>query len=120
MSNILELVREAPVRRFEPGETIMKEGDQTHALYILIAGKVEVLKDSTRVATITEPGAAFGELSILLHGNHTATVRALENSSFHFLPNPQELLQNSPQLSYHCLIISVFFWPGDSTPLLAT
>jgi CRP/FNR family transcriptional regulator, cyclic AMP receptor protein len=33
---------------------------------------------------VSEPGAIFGELSILLDQPHTADVRALEASQFHF------------------------------------
>jgi CRP/FNR family transcriptional regulator, cyclic AMP receptor protein len=32
---------------------------------------------------VTEPGAVFGELSVLLNQPHTADVRALEASQFH-------------------------------------
>jgi CRP/FNR family transcriptional regulator, cyclic AMP receptor protein len=35
------------------------------------------------IARVTEPGAVFGELSVLLDQPHTADVRALEASQFH-------------------------------------
>jgi hypothetical protein len=41
------------------------------------------VKDGTEIAKVAEPGAAFGELSILLDQPHTADVRALETSQFH-------------------------------------
>ena len=70
MSRILELIRDREVRRFEPGQIVMGTGAQTHCLYVLIDGKVEVVKDDVRVSTISEPGATFGEISALLGGDH--------------------------------------------------
>ena len=40
------------------------------------------MKDETEIATVAEPGAVFGELSILLDQPHTADVLALETSQF--------------------------------------
>jgi CRP/FNR family transcriptional regulator, cyclic AMP receptor protein len=46
-------------------------------------GAVEVVKEGVEIAKVTEPGAVFGELSVLLGQPHTAEVRALEASQFH-------------------------------------
>ncbi len=101
MSKILELIQDHEVRRFEPGQIVMEKGAQTDRLYVLIDGKVEVVNDGIRVSTISEAGATFGEISVLLDGNHTATVRALTPCSFHVLENPRELLQTSPLICFH-------------------
>ena len=53
------------------------------------------------MATSSQPGAVFGELSALLGGNHTATVRALTPCSFHVVPNPREFLKASPIVCLH-------------------
>jgi CRP-like cAMP-binding protein len=50
---------------------------------ILKQGTVAVVKDGVEIAQVSEPGAVFGELSILLDQPHTADVRALEVSKFH-------------------------------------
>jgi len=105
MSNILELIRHHEVCRFEPGQIVMERGSQTDRLYVLIHGKVEVVKDDIRVSTISEAGATFGEISVLLEGDHTATVRALTPCSFHILENPRELLQTSPLLCFHVCVL---------------
>jgi CRP/FNR family cyclic AMP-dependent transcriptional regulator len=46
-------------------------------------GAVAVVKEGVEIATVTEAGAVFGELSVLLDQPHTADVRALEASQFH-------------------------------------
>ena len=50
---------------------------------IVSAGAVAVVKEGVEIAGVTEPGAVFGELSVLLDQPHTADVRALEASQFH-------------------------------------
>ena len=101
MSKILQLIQDRAVRRFEPGEIVIEQGAQTHRLYVLIDGKVEVVKDDVRISTISEPGATFGDISVLLNVSHSATVRALTPCSFHVLENPLELLQTSPPICFH-------------------
>ena len=56
---------------------------QPAGLLILKEGKVAVEKEGIEIARVTEPGAVFGELSVLLDQPHTADVRALEACQFH-------------------------------------
>ncbi|MDB5514323.1 MAG: 3,5-cyclic-nucleotide phosphodiesterase, partial [Tardiphaga sp.] len=54
------------------GTLVIREGETTGHLFVLIEGRLEVVKGDTVVATITEPGAILGEMSVLLHQPHTA------------------------------------------------
>jgi CRP-like cAMP-binding protein len=59
----------------------VREGDTTSSMFVLESGRATVtihadLADSRRLATL-EPGAAFGEISLLTGEPRTATVRAL-------------------------------------------
>jgi CRP/FNR family cyclic AMP-dependent transcriptional regulator len=72
-----------PLVTYQAGETILTAGLRTGRLFILKEGAVEVLKEGVQIAAVTEPGAIFGELSVLLDQPHTADVRALEASHFH-------------------------------------
>ena len=72
-----------PVKTFEPGETVLAAGSTTGQLFILRQGVVEVARDGLRIATVSEPGAVFGELALILDKPHTADVRAVERSEFH-------------------------------------
>ena len=101
MASILELLHDNEVRRFEAGQVVVQQGEKTNLLFFLIEGAVEVVKDGVPVATASQPGVVFGELSALLGGNHTATVRALKSSSFHVVQNPREFLQASPAICLH-------------------
>jgi CRP-like cAMP-binding protein len=68
---------------FNPGETVLAAGSTTGQLFILQKGLVEVVRDGVQIATVSEPGAIFGELAVLLDKPHTADVRTLERSEFH-------------------------------------
>jgi CRP/FNR family transcriptional regulator, cyclic AMP receptor protein len=72
-----------PLVTYQAGETVLTAGLRTGRLLILKEGAVEVLKEGVQIAAVTEPGAVFGELSVLLDQPHTADVRALEVSQFH-------------------------------------
>src|SRR6266516_3846952 len=72
-----------PVVTYQAGETVLSAASTTGQLLILKEGAVSVIKEGLEIATVTEPGAVFGELSVLLDQPHMADVRALEASQFH-------------------------------------
>jgi CRP/FNR family transcriptional regulator, cyclic AMP receptor protein len=107
MASILELIHGGEVRRYDTGQVVIEQGKRTGLLFFLIDGSVEVVKDDVQIATASQPGAVFGELSALLGGNHTATVRALEPSAFQVVRNPREFLETSPIICLHvCELIA--------------
>jgi CRP-like cAMP-binding protein len=67
------------------GEVVFNAGEPGDALYIIAAGKAEVLADGnkdnigTRSIAQLQEGQAFGEMSLLTGGVRTATVRAIED-----------------------------------------
>jgi len=67
---------------YQAGESVIADGSKTGRLLILKKGTVAIEKEGTEIAKVTEPGAVFGELSLLLDQPHTADVRALETSQF--------------------------------------
>ena len=97
MSGLLDLVKDRPIRQFGPGEIVLEEGGQTGVMFVLIAGDVEVLKDEVCVATASQPGVVFGEMSALLGGPHSATVRARVHSTFAVVDHPRAFLEDQPR-----------------------
>lgn len=88
------------LRSFEPGENVLKVGTTTGQLFILRKGTVEIVRDGTQIATVSEPGAVFGELAVILGKPHTADVRAVERSEFHVADAASLLAENAPALLY--------------------
>ena len=105
MSGILGALRDYPVRHFAPGETVLSQGSSTGLLYVLIEGAVDVEKDNVHVASASEPGAVFGDLSVLLGGPHTAAVRTVRPSSFHVVSNPWVFLEENPSVCLHLCVL---------------
>jgi CRP-like cAMP-binding protein len=99
MENVLELCRDMETVTFAPGEVLMPEGGKTGVLYILISGAVEVVKGETPITEIREPGAIFGEISLLLDCPHPASVEALETTLCHVIRNGREFLIETPRMS---------------------
>jgi CRP-like cAMP-binding protein len=89
-----------PIAVYVPGETVLDAGSTTGHLYILRKGVVEVIRDGLQIATVSEPGAVFGELSVILDKPHTADVRALERSEFHVAEASSLLTGNLAALLY--------------------
>jgi len=72
-------------RRYTAGETIVGEGDQGFSMFLVESGQLGVsvhgsAGQSQRLAVL-EPGAAFGEISLLTGQPRTATVRALTEAN---------------------------------------
>lgn len=65
-----------PFRRLEKGEVLVREGDESQALFLLFDGVMTVDKGGEIVAELG-PGAVLGEMAFLAGGVRTATVRAL-------------------------------------------
>lgn len=100
-TTILKSLAGREVRRIEPGELVIREGERTDRLYFLIEGSVEVLKDGVKIANVSQPGAVFGEMAVLLGCEHAATVRCVRPSAFHIVENPREFLMASPTMCLH-------------------
>ena len=78
------------------GSLVVQEGGRTGHLYVLIEGRIEVIKGDTVVAAITEPGAVLGEMSVLLDQPHTATVRAAVDSAIYEIDDAASFLRQQP------------------------
>ncbi len=78
------------------GALVIREGETTGHLFVLIEGRLEVVKGDAVVATIAEPGAVVGEMSVLLHQPHTATVRAASASSLYEFSDAASFLRAQP------------------------
>jgi CRP-like cAMP-binding protein len=100
MRAILSFCQNLPEATFGPGEVLLTEGERTGVLYILSEGEVEVLKGDFQITTVSEPGAIFGEMSVLLDIPHTATVKALTASRVYVVRQAGEFLQSQTDVTY--------------------
>jgi CRP/FNR family transcriptional regulator, cyclic AMP receptor protein len=99
MREILDYCIGGVQRDVPAGVPVIHEGHTTGHLYVLIEGRLEVVKGDTVVATITEPGAVMGEMSVLLDKPHTATVRAASDSVIYEINDAASFLRQQPAVA---------------------
>ena len=75
------LAREGIVHDFEPGTWIVREGNEGHALFILVEGDVDVIKHAELPHAVTlarlHRGAFFGEMCVVEPMPRAASIRAV-------------------------------------------
>jgi CRP-like cAMP-binding protein len=99
MRGILDYCTGGIQRDVPAGTLVIHEGGRTGHLYVLMEGRLEVVKGDTVVASIAEPGAVFGEMSVLLDQPHTATVRAASDSTIYEFSDAESLLRDQPAVA---------------------
>lgn len=62
---------------YEPGQIIVTQGSPGQAFYLVVSGRVEILRDGKSLGAFG-PGDFFGEMSLIDNAPRSATIRALE------------------------------------------
>lgn len=87
-----QLIREATMIAFEPGELLIQEGEENLQLYLILKGEATVEMNGTIVGQI-EPGDVAGEISISGISPPIATVSA--NSAVEVVAFPADSMNRS-------------------------
>jgi CRP-like cAMP-binding protein len=97
--NLRDLLRQLEVR-FEKGDVLFTEGEDTHELYILLDGAVEIRKSDRAVAVVREKNTYLGEMSTLLGTRRTASAVAVEPCRMVRVPDERvpDFFSHSPEL----------------------
>ena len=85
---------------YPPQEIVFYENEHTSDMYILLSGKVEILKENKRIAVVEEEGSYLGELSTLLGIPRSATVKTMSSCRFVVVGDDRvmDFLASSPAL----------------------
>ncbi|HWF25378.1 MAG TPA: Crp/Fnr family transcriptional regulator [Solirubrobacteraceae bacterium] len=81
-SDLAKVAEVAVPRRFEPGEVIFREGDESDTCYVVRSGHARAVREHSDGRSITlanfGPGDIFGELSMFDSERRSATVETLD------------------------------------------
>jgi CRP-like cAMP-binding protein len=117
MRTILSFCQGLPLTSFAPGEVLLAEGGKSGILYILLTGDVEIVKEHFQVSIVSEPGAVFGEIAVLLDMPHTATVKALTPCQVYVVENASVFLQSHIDIAYQLARLLAQRLSGATTSL---
>ncbi|MCU1489292.1 MAG: Crp/Fnr family transcriptional regulator [Acidimicrobiaceae bacterium] len=97
-------------RRFEPGQAVFREGDQSDTCYVVREGHARAVRSHGDGRTITlatfGPGDIFGELAMFEDERRSATVEAIEPTSVIGVlgPDMRRLMSEHPQIAARLVI----------------
>lgn len=72
-----KLLKLSKIREYQNGEVIIREGGQDAWMYILLSGKVRILKENQQISTIAKSGEIFGEMRIIDNKERSASATAV-------------------------------------------
>lgn len=99
MHDLLSHANHLPELHLAAGDTVVREGDVGAALWVLVSGTLKVMKAGTEINTISRPGAAIGEISLLLDTPYSATVVASEPCVLRHAADGRGFLAGNPQIA---------------------
>ena len=96
MTDVLARITATQKTHVPAGTVLLQEGTKSGRIHVLAEGTIEVVRGETRVALVSEPGAIFGEMSVLLDSPHTATVRAVSDATVYEFADAAAFLKSDP------------------------
>lgn len=100
LETMLRRLDPAPAEiRVPPGAELLRQGERLGVLFVLVQGRVEILKNGNPLCVVADRGAVFGELSLLLRCYQNATVRAADACTLLRVEHAEQALAQSPELA---------------------
>jgi CRP-like cAMP-binding protein len=99
VQELLALSTDRPRLALAAADVLVVDGTPVPALYVLVSGALRIEKGDVAIATVDEPGACVGEMSLLLDVPATADVVAAEPSVVAVIDDAPTLLHSDPSVS---------------------
>lgn len=101
MTSFRDVCKTLPELKLDTRGLLIEQGKKTGKLYVLIDGELAIFRDGIEVAKVSDAGAIFGEMSVLLDTPHSATVIADRPSRVHVVEDGAAFLKSSPEVMAH-------------------
>ena len=76
---LLAALESCAQRILQPGEALCREGEEGHAMFVVLSGHLVVSRDGKQVA-VGSPGDCFGEMALIESRERAATLKALDET----------------------------------------
>jgi CRP/FNR family cyclic AMP-dependent transcriptional regulator len=103
-----DFAQRAVTRTFPKNTVVVREGERTDSLYIIVSGRVKIyVSDEGKEVALGEagPGEYFGEM-VLDEGPRSASVKTLVPTQFLVVPKEdfKEFVTKSPEFALHLIL----------------
>jgi CRP-like cAMP-binding protein len=101
---ILRVLQVTDVQSYTDGETVITEGERGEELFIVLAGKVDVMRGEAKLTSLS-PGEHVGEMALIRSQPRSATVKSSGTSELMVIRRTDffEILRNEHQLAVKLL-----------------
>jgi diguanylate cyclase (GGDEF)-like protein len=104
LDQLLLACRERPL---SAGQALCREGDEGHAMYVVLSGHLVVSKAGKQVA-VGSPGDVFGEMALIESRERAATLRALDETLVLEIPEGAFRRHIAPSATSLMALLQVF------------
>lgn len=95
------MTKDELVLTFADGEVVVRDGDRTGALFVLVEGGLEVRRNGHPIARFSEPGTIVGEMGLLLDIPATADVVAAGDTAVRRMDDAEGCFGSNPGFARH-------------------
>jgi len=74
---VQEVVRMSRIRKYEPGEYLIREGEYDACVFFLVKGELTITHKGLEVGTIRRLGDVFGEMGIIDGSPRSASIQSV-------------------------------------------
>ena len=76
-----EMLQICDLKKYKPGELILKGGDFSSSIYYLVSGKVKIIKDGKELVVLKRTGDIFGEMGIFDSSKKVTSIYAVNKAT---------------------------------------
>jgi len=77
---LVKLLEMSKIRKYKPGEYIVREGQSDTWLYFLMYGRIQISKKGKEVTVLADKGEIFGEMGALDSSRRSASALAITDT----------------------------------------